>query len=82
MSDQSWNNSWGSGAWLFLVLRHFFNGDLPSNNTTQNQTTPTKNACKPADFRQILQFSCEGTLLPVSFWDHFKIKFSYISLLG
>ena len=33
-------------------LRHFVNGDLPSNNTTQNQATPTKN------LRQILQSTC------------------------
>ena len=36
-------------------LRHFFNGDMPSNNITQNQP---KNSCKPADFGQTLQFTC------------------------
>ena len=30
-------------------LRHFYNGDMPSNNKTQNQP---KNSCKPADFGQ------------------------------
>ena len=36
-------------------LRHLFNGDLLSNNTTQNQPQISR---KPADFRQILQFTC------------------------
>ena len=37
-------------------LRHLFTGDLPSDNTTQNQP---KSSCKPAAFRQILQFPCD-----------------------
>ena len=47
-------------------LRHFFNGDMPSNNITQNQP---KNSCKPADFGQNFavspQFPC---VQDVGFW--------------
>ena len=42
-------------------LRHFFNGEELSINTTQNQSKPTKISYKPADFRQILQFTCVAT---------------------
>ena len=43
-------------------LRHFINGDVPSNSTTQNQSKPTKKLIKPADFSQILQFICESRI--------------------
>ena len=42
-------------------LRHFFNGEELSINTTQKQSKPTKISYKPADFRQILQFTCVAT---------------------
>ena len=49
MSDQYWNNTWGSAAQFFLAQTDhqswgIFNGEVPSNNATQNQ--------------QILQFTC------------------------
>ena len=46
ISERSGNYSLGSAAQLYvtqtnhgqpLSLRHFFNGEVPSNNTTQNQ---------------------------------------------
>ena len=45
------------------MLRHFSNGEEPSNNTTQNQPN---NSCKPTDFRRILQFTCGNDLAPLS----------------
>ena len=49
MSDQSWNNSWGSAAQSFLTqIDHESWGiclynEVPSNKTTQNQPkTPNK----------------------------------------
>ena len=35
------------------VEAYFLNGDLPSNNTTQNQP---KNSCKPVDFKKKFAF--------------------------
>ena len=65
MSDQSWKNSWGGPAKFFLAqtdrqqtikVEVFFQWRSAFNNTAQNQL---KNSCKPADFKQILQFTRE-----------------------
>ena len=54
MSDQSWNSSWGSAA----KVEAFPNGgDLPSNNTTQNQP---ENSGKPAALRQFFAVYLSG----------------------
>ena len=60
MSDQFWNNSWGSAAELprqtikveelFSIVTRF----------KQHNTEPTnqKNSCKLADIRQNMQWTC------------------------
>ena len=84
MSDQSWNKFMGKCCPTVSCLdrpsklRQFFNGDLPSNNTTQNQP---KNSCKPADFRQILQFTCGWGLSvshSISFLTQWRMRYNRI----
>ena len=42
-------------------LRHFFNGEEPSNNTIENLSKPTKNLIQTSWFIFILQFTCGHT---------------------
>ena len=71
VSDQSWNNSWGSAAQFLLAKIGYASSGItsydkePSNKTTQNQPKTPKNPFKPADLMQILQFTSAQM---VQFW--------------
>ena len=62
-SGKSWWNSWRCAAQLFLALTDhqswgiFFNGEVPSNNTVQNQP---KNSCKPEGWFHSLPLTTGG----------------------
>ena len=65
-------------------LRLFVNSDLPSNNSTQNQPKPTKDSCKPANFRQSLQFTCglhSWHLLSFVFWEYGWVEIATLRLV-
>ena len=66
MSYQSWTIKVEVHPNCFLLdrpskLGHCFNGELPSNNTTQNQPTPTK---------RLMQTGWSQTNFPVYLWYH------------